>query len=111
MEKAHKKPFVRHLELLSQLDLIHLGAYGPMNVNTCHGASKFLNFDDYSQYGNVYLLSQSSRLLGRFKCFDVKVDLNRKKTKNLVIDCGRQYKTISSSIYMEERHLTIPGIP
>ena len=64
-----KSPFTKKGERAKEiLGLISTDICGPMNIRARHGAWYFITFiDDYSRYGNVYLISHKSEALECFR--------------------------------------------
>ena len=66
--KATRKPFGKATRANSSLELIHSDICGPMNVKAKNGASYFITFiDDFTRFGQVYLISHKSEA---FDCFE-----------------------------------------
>ena len=68
VEKATKFPFGKAKRATLPLQLIHSDICGPMNVRARHGAHYFFTFiDDFTRYGDVYLISHKYEALECFK--------------------------------------------
>ena len=91
--KMTRKSFETGTRADNPLQLIHSDVCGPMNVRARHGAYYFITFiDDYTRYGQIYLISHKSEVLSCFKTFMnlVENQLDR-KIKALRTDHGREY--------------------
>ena len=112
--KACRKPFGTIKRVAQPIELVHSDICGPMKRKARHMATYFLTLiDDYSQYGNVYLLSHRHEALDFFKRFVAEVE--KKHENGLKIfrnDHGRKYLSDQFKEFCEEkgilRYLTIP---
>ena len=69
--KMTRRPFSAKGEWAKEpLELVHTDVCGPMNVKARGGYEYFVIFiDDFSRYGYVYLMPQTSETFGKFKEF------------------------------------------
>jgi hypothetical protein len=57
------------------LEIIHTDICGSFFVKSVDGYDSFITFiDDYSQYGYIYPIKESSEALDKFKIFKVEVE-------------------------------------
>ena len=115
--KSTRKPFGKAVRATFPLELIHSDICGPMNVRARHGAYYFITFiDDYTRYGQVYLIAHKSDALDCFKRFVTLVENQLdKKVKTLRTDRGREYLSDQFKGFCEwkgiARQLTTPYTP
>ena len=92
---SKRKKIVRKLSRIRTrvnllLQLIHSKIFGPIYLRVRHGAYYFITFiDDYTRYGQIYLISHKLEVLICFKTFMNLVE-NRlhRKIKTLQTDRG-----------------------
>ena len=115
--KMARKPFGKATRADTPLQLIHSDICGPMNVRARHGAYYFITFiDDYTRYGQIYLISHKSEALSCFKTFMNLVENQLdKRIKALRTDRGREYLSDEFKALCDEKgiehQLSIPRTP
>jgi transposase InsO family protein len=71
------------------LEIIHTDIRGPFLVRTVDGFNSFITFtDDYSRYGYIYPIKESSEALDKFKHFKAKVE-NQHDLKTKIVRSDR----------------------
>ncbi|GJX74795.1 retrotransposon protein, putative, ty1-copia subclass [Tanacetum coccineum] len=99
------------------LGIIHTGVCGPLRHVARQGASYFITFtDDYSRYGNIYLLKHKHEVFETFKVFKNEVENQLGKTiKALRSDRGGKYISQEFKDYLKAcgivQQLTPPYTP
>jgi hypothetical protein len=75
------------------LEIIHTDICGPFSVKCVDGYDSFITFtDDYSRYGYIYPIKESSEALYKFKIFKSKVENQHDlKIKIVRSDHGGEY--------------------
>ncbi|KAL4364246.1 hypothetical protein GQ457_04G019210 [Hibiscus cannabinus] len=113
-----KAPFSGKGERASDLlGLIHSDVCGPMNTQARGGYQYFITFtDDFSRYGNIYLMRHKSEALEKFKEFKNEVqNQHGKSIKALRSDRGGEYLSQDFDELLKEcgivSQLTPPGTP
>ena len=72
------------------LELVHSDVYGPMNVQAMGGYEYFITLtDDYSRYGQIYLMRRKSETFEKSKEFKAEAEKQtERKLKVLRSDRG-----------------------
>ena len=115
--KATRLPFGKAKRPCFPLEFIPYDICGPMTVRARHEAQYFITFiDDFTRFGQVYLISHRSEALDCFKIYNTLVEnqLNT-KIKSLRTDRGHEYLSDLFKAYCADkgiaRQLTIPYTP
>ena len=86
------------------LDLIYSYVCGSFSAHARGGHKYFINFtNDYSRYGNVYLMKKKSEVLDKFKEFKAESKKQlRRHIKSLRSDRGSEYMSIEFVSFLNE---------
>lgn len=93
MRMSKSKPFEKTARASFLLQLVHSDICGPMNVRARHGGVYFITFiDNFSRYGQVYLISHKFEALDCFIQYMNFVENQLEKSiKALRFDRGFEY--------------------
>ena len=81
------------------LEIIHTDISGPLKNTLCDNKYFITFIDDLSCYGYVYLISDKSQSLEKFKIFKIEVEKQYgKEIKIVKFDCGGEYYGKASKI-------------
>ena len=112
-----KTPFTGHSEKANDLlGLIHSDVCRPLNSNARGGFQYFITFtDDFSRYGNVYLMKHKSESFEMFKIFKNEVQNQLGKSiKALRSDQGGEYLSQKFTNHLTDCRIALqlapPGI-
>ncbi|GJW53621.1 retrotransposon protein, putative, ty1-copia subclass [Tanacetum coccineum] len=112
--KMARKPYSHQVERAKDLlGLIHTDVCGPFKIMSRQGAYYFVTFtNDFSRYGNVYLLKHKHELFETFKVFQKKVENQLGKTiKSLRSDCGGKYMSHEFLDHLKEHEIVAHRTP
>ena len=117
--KMCRKPFPTLGEIRStrKLQLVHTAICGPMQTQSIGGAKYFVTFiDNYSRCCAVYFMKHKSKVLDKFKEFEVTTTNDAGRAiGTLRTDNGGEYLSHAFQNYLKEkgiRHkLTVPHTP
>ena len=106
-----KRPFsTKGNRAKEPLELIHSDVCGPINIQARGGYEYFVTFtDDYSRYGQIYLMLKKSETFEKFKDFKALAEKKLGKSlKTLRSDHGAEYLDSEFKDFLQRGWYSIP---